>query len=181
MPTNHKPPPGCAGWRPLFHFNTASRAGSKKQQFPPCHLPVPRDALALLRARTIETLHGWWGKRSPILLRHASYCSSRIAASVLVLCASPSMSPVLGILSVKLSATPFLSLGKQSGKTRQRFLHMSFSSVLSINVNVPTKHSGKTALPRQQTASAASRTITVVHLSSILPLIVDTDPRGWPL
>ena len=44
VPTNHKPPLGCAGWRPLFHFNTSSRAGAKKHQFPPCHLPVPRDA-----------------------------------------------------------------------------------------------------------------------------------------
>ena len=119
MPTNHKPPPGCAGWRPLFHFNTASRAGAKKHQFPPCHLPVPRDALALLRAHTIETLHGWRGRRSPILLRHASYCSSRIAASVLVLCArhrSLLMSPVLFSVLCLQRWNP-LSSGKQSGKT----------------------------------------------------------------
>lgn len=144
MPTNHKPPPGCAGWRPLFHFNTASRAGAKKHQFPPCHLPVPRDALALLRAHTIETLHGWWGRRSPILLRHASYCSSRIAASVLVLCARHRslMSPVLFSVLCLQRWNP-LSSGKQSGKTAfstgASCLVLLCCLVLTINVNTAAK------------------------------------------
>jgi hypothetical protein len=61
MPTNHKPP-GCAGWRPLFHFKQSVTRKIEETTIPSCHLPVPRDALALLRAHTIETLHGWWGK-----------------------------------------------------------------------------------------------------------------------
>lgn len=144
VPTNHKPPLGCAGWRPLFHFNTASRAGAKKHRFPPCHLPVPRDALALLRAHTIETLHGWWGRRSPILLRHASYCSSRIAASVLVLCARHRslMSPVLFSVLCLQRWNP-LSSGKQSGKTAfstgASCLVLLCCLVLTINVNTAAK------------------------------------------
>ena len=116
VPTNHKPPLGCAGWRPLFHFNTASRAGAKKHQFPPCHLPVPRDALALLRAHTIETLHGLVGGkgRSPIIIKTCqlllfTYCCVSTTL-VLVLCAHHR----LLLLS---SCLRPLSLGTQSGKT----------------------------------------------------------------
>jgi hypothetical protein len=80
---------------------------------------------------------------------------------VLVLCARHRL-----LLCILLSATPFL----RHSVRQDSLLHMSCLSglthlVLTINV----KHSGKTALPRQQTASAASRTITVVHLSHPSP------------
>lgn len=165
MPTNHKPP-GCAGWRPLFHFNTASRATSKKQQIPSCHLPVPRDALALLRAHTIETLHGLVGEKVSSIIKTCqlllfTYC-----------CVS--QSSVLTIVFLLLSscpATPFL----RHSVRQDSLLHMSFLSGLISSSRPDHQRQAQ----RQNRASTSTDCISCkhddncsspIHLPSILYL-----------